>query len=161
MTRTLPPLPDEAAVRAAVDAALASLIKRDAQLLEFNVNERSVSHRLALYLQALFPDWDVDCEYNRDMADPKVLEKPDDAIAWDDTDAKTVFPDVIVHIRGSDHNLLVIEMKKTGHGPKADFDRDKIGAYLNQFGYRFGVFIPFTTGTLGAFGPLEWRIRAY
>jgi|CXWL01.1.fsa_nt_gi hypothetical protein len=131
----------------------------DAELLRFDVNERSVSHRLALYLQAEFPRWMVDCEYNRDRAHKKALELPLTPISWADTKARTVFPDIVVHRRGTDDNLLVVEMKKTTLGDAADFDRDKLRAFVAQFGYECGAFVPFTTGTEGRFGTVEWFPR--
>lgn len=152
-------LPSVDQMQASVKRAIEEFTRHDHYLLEFDVNERSVSHRLALYLQAAFPNWAVDCEYNRDLADTKMLEPPDQPIAWTDTDAKTVFPDIIVHERGLGTNLLVIEMKKTSHGQHADFDRDKLRAYIAQFGYELGAFIPFKTGPDGRFGEIEWFQR--
>ena len=150
---------EQADLQRIVATAIAEFTARDHYLLQFDVNERSVSHRFALYLQMELPNWSVDCEYNRDMADPKALEPPDEPISWSDTKAKTVFPDVIVHRRGTDDNLLVIEMKKTDSGDKANFDRDKLRAYVAQFGYELGAFIPFTTGPNGRFGNVEWFSR--
>lgn len=66
-----------------------------------------------------FPDFDVDCEYNRDGVAPKKIGHlglyPDD----DDTEAETVFPDIIVHRRGTEQNYLVIEAKKSTRSPTA------------------------------------------
>src|SRR4030042_3754738 len=47
-----------------IKIALGILFKNDSFLLEKDVNERSISHKLAEYLQEQFPDYDVDCEYN-------------------------------------------------------------------------------------------------
>ena len=84
--------------------ALQRVIDLDADLLAADANERSITHRFAMYLQALLPEWQVDCEYNRDGHNPKrvnlpTTQHPDD----EDTDAKTVFPDVIAHRRGTDY----------------------------------------------------------
>ena len=49
-----------------VCVAIGVLFKNDSFLLENSVNERSISHKLVIYLEKQFPDWDVDCEYNRD-----------------------------------------------------------------------------------------------
>ncbi|MCL1902495.1 MAG: hypothetical protein FWG18_02595 [Alphaproteobacteria bacterium] len=38
------------------------------------VNERSQTHKLAEYLQYLLPHWNVDCEYNKKLTDPKTLD---------------------------------------------------------------------------------------
>ena len=41
--------------------------KNDYYLIENNLNERTIAHKLGEYLQILFPDYNVDCEYNRDI----------------------------------------------------------------------------------------------
>ena len=47
-------------------------------------------------------------------------------------------------------------MKKAS-GASADFDRDKLKAYTtDKLDYRYGAFIPFTTGLRGTFGEIEW-----
>ncbi|MFZ2390155.1 MAG: hypothetical protein WAW69_20360 [Polaromonas sp.] len=56
-----------------VALALTSLLERDGYLLEIDVNERSISYRFGMYLQALLPQWDVECEFNRDGIEPKRL----------------------------------------------------------------------------------------
>ena len=48
-----------------LEIALSELIERDSFLFEADANERSITHKLAEYLQAQFQDWNVDCEYNR------------------------------------------------------------------------------------------------
>ncbi len=50
------------------------LLQSDAYLLRVDVNERAIAHRLAIYVQNAFPDWHVDCEYNRDGHDPKEID---------------------------------------------------------------------------------------
>lgn len=57
--------------------ALDRLIDKDRLLFEIDVNERSITHRLALYLQGAFPGWHVDCGYNRDEFETKELELPE------------------------------------------------------------------------------------
>jgi hypothetical protein len=130
----------------------------DSDLLRLGVSERCVSHRLAIHLQVLFPELQVDCEYNRDGPNRKELPPPDEPIAWDDDQAKTVFPDIIVHERGRpESNTLVVEMKKTGVGRLADFDRDKLRAFTGpRYAYELGAFLVFDTGDDGRFRPVEW-----
>ena len=43
----------------ALGKALTCLITGDKKLFEINVNERSITHRLALYLQDLYHAWRV------------------------------------------------------------------------------------------------------
>lgn len=90
--------------------AIERLFIRDHYLLEHNVNERSISHKLALYLQVEFGEaWNVDCEYNRsNQYVKKLLIIGPKHIRLDDMDAKTVYPDIIVHRCGKEDNLLVI-----------------------------------------------------
>ena len=45
--------------------ALKKLREFDSQLLEINVNERTISHKLAEHIQEKIYDLSVDCEYNR------------------------------------------------------------------------------------------------
>lgn len=134
----------------------------DLSLLKFDANERSISHRLAIHLERAIadrPEWGkglhIDCEYNRDVENPdppysKKLQLPQrHDISNEDTEATTVFPDIIVHRRNSVTNLLVVEIKKEGSGSLAKaFDLEKkLPAYLNQLGYRFGVFVALGVGT--------------
>ena len=48
-----------------VERALLLFYKEDSYLIENNVHERSLTFRLGMYLQNEFPDWKVDCEYNK------------------------------------------------------------------------------------------------
>lgn len=124
--------------------ALTCLFTVDKKLFEINVNERSITHRLALYLQDLYQDWNVDCEYNRDKHDPKELELPELRPNNKDTDAQTVFPDIIIHKRDSDENYLVIETKKTSSNVNKNTDIKKLKAFRNQLGYKYALFIEFS-----------------
>jgi len=129
-----------------VKRALNILLKNDLWLLQSDANERSISHKLAEYLQQEFQDWNVDCEYNRDGLDPKALVFPSEQPTADDEHAKTVFPDIIVHHRNTLDNLLVIEMKKSSNPTSPDFDRQKLKAFVKQKGYRLGLFIQVQVG---------------
>lgn len=151
-----PEIPALADVKGRLQIAIDRFMEADRWLLQVSASERSVSHRLALHLQAVFRDWHVDCEYNRIGAARKAIDIPKDPIAWDDTEAKTVFPDIIVHQRGQDGlNVLVIEMKKDD-APKAEFDRTKLRAFVLDLSYEFAVFLRFTTGDDGHFLEAEW-----
>src|ERR1039458_2874303 len=110
------PLPTAGEIREAVNRALERLKAEDAHLFNVNVSERSLTFRLGLYLQCEFPDWRVDCEYNRHGEYPKRLIEVKRQRQLDDPTSKTegdVYPDIIVHWRGeAGPNLLVIEAKK-------------------------------------------------
>jgi len=136
--------------------ALDILLAKDAHILRADANERSISHRLAAYLEPYFDGWNVDCEYNRNHDDPKTLEIPRRNVPNDDTQARTVFPDIIVHKRDTDENLLVIEMKKTTSQETDKFDLHKLDAFKKQLGYKFAVFVKVRTNEDPAIEKIEW-----
>jgi hypothetical protein len=139
---------DEAKIRELLDQALKILAHKDKYLIEFNLNERTVTHKLAEYLQQLLPNWDVDCEYNKDGPDTKMLYIPNKD---EDLEDSPVYPDIIIHKRGdwrtmeNRPHLLVIEARKTGWGSrKIARDEAKIAAYLDELSYRFGALIEYS-----------------
>lgn len=136
----------EEKVKSAVNAALAELLKHDSYLLEKDVNERSISHRLAGYLQSQLSGWHVDCEYNRNHGDVKRLQLKSRCATDQDVEAVTVFPDIIVHQRSTDENLLVIEIKKTTSREKIGYDIKKLKAFKGELRYRFAAFVLLETG---------------
>ena len=134
-------VPDREQIEEMIDEVVERLFKDDCDLLALDVNERAVSHRLACYLQQLLPDWHVDCEYNRARDLPKRLRLTVEKVDTDNLEARTVYPDVIVHKRGTDENLLVIEMKKAGNTQKDEHDRRKLRAFRDQMYYRYTLFL--------------------
>lgn len=128
----------DGALAEAVIHAVQTLLDRDAYLLWADVNERTVTHRLAVYVEQAFPGWDVDCEYNRDGHNPKEIAfgSGDDA-----EHGSRVFPDVIVHKRGTAENHVVFELKKSNNPEPDDRDFEKLRGYCYQLGYQHGVFI--------------------
>lgn len=140
-----------------LNRAIDKFLEVDRELLDIGISERCVAHRLALHLQAFFPELHVDCEYNRRGLGVKALKPPKVALQWDDEEAKTVFPDIVVHKRMTPkHNTLVIEMKKTATGALADFDRDKLAAFTRRpFSYTLGAFLTFKVGGDAKFD-IEW-----
>lgn len=138
--------PDQAAAEA-LYAAVKTLFDRDAFLFRADANERSITHQLAAYLAPHFPNWHVDCEYNRDGFDPKMVDLADGDDAPDETDGSRVYPDIIVHHRGKPENLLVIEVKKSTSSRSDQGDLAKLQALREQLGYRHSVFIRFGCGT--------------
>jgi hypothetical protein len=137
--------------------ALETLAKDDKSLLDSNVNERSMTHQLAVYLTDEFSDYDVDCEYNR-MFNEGVLERKTairiekmEKVSIGDIDAKTAYPDIIVHRREDDkHNLLIIEAKKSGAINSEDYR--KLNGFMEKksdhgLGYEFSAFVIFDTET--------------
>ena len=152
----------ESEIKKRVEIALGMLLKNDVFLLKHDVNERSISHKLAEYLQQLFPDYHVDCEYNRIGKEKingewtkKVLDLDVVSIASDDECGTTVYPDIIVHCRGEQENVLVIETKKIGKDKTND--EKKLKAFtsqqLGQLRYALGCLIIFADKE---YKPVEW-----
>jgi len=133
-------------VKRKLDRCLTTLLERDGELLELDVNERSLTHKLAEYLQCEFFDWNVDCEYNRRFSLPKKLEGhpfQTGNAPTDDTSGRTVYPDIVVHRRGKTENHLVIEVKKRSNPEDLNIDRWKLEGFRDQMGYRNAVLIVF------------------
>ncbi len=149
----------------AIELAIQKLMDKDSYLFEVDVNERTLTHRMAIYLEEeiskMEAGWNVDCEYNRDVTSPKEpyskrLRLHDDPPPRDyvtpheDENAITVFPDIIVHIRGrsgEEHaNLVVIEVKKTTSSVGSAYDKEKkLPAYLKYLKYKYAYFVTLHT----------------
>ena len=144
-----------------LEIAVKCVISKDSDLFNFKVNERTVTQRLALYLEQAFEPLGyglkADCEYNRMWIESGEGEcnltkkypelsglKPD----VEDSDGVTVFPDVIVHLRGKRFaNVLVIEAKRDAPvGAVPDNDRIKLYEFTRMdggFRYPWGAFLNF------------------
>jgi len=117
-------------IKEKVAICIRQLLKNDHHLLEIGANERSISHKLAEYLQQHFPDWHVDCEYNRHGIQIKKLGE------------ERVYPDIIVHLRNTPFNLLVIELKCSNDSN--EYDIEKLKKFTDQkgdFKYKLGLFL--------------------
>lgn len=157
---------DPIEVMALVDRSVHRLFAED-DTLPPGVNERTLTHRIAIYLEdevrrVLHPlggDYarlSVDCEYNRrGESAPKEIVIFPDAISPAELEATTVYPDIIVHIRGSDDlNFLAIEVKREPRNEReekaAARDRAKVAAYKAQVDYDHAVFVR-----------LDWSMREH
>jgi hypothetical protein len=133
-------------IKRAIDSALNMLYDCDDYLLRTDANERSITFKLGCYLESLLIDWDVDFEYNRDghaaNSFPMKLEK----ITSDDANATTVFPDLIVHKRGTNINLLAIEVNKLQGNDQAKQSEIKLKAFKDFLGYQYAVLLILKTG---------------
>ena len=135
-----------------VNTALESL-KADKELFSFDAEssrihnpERAIAHRLGCYLQLLFEDLKVDCEYNKHVNDPKR-----------NGNGKIIVPDIVVHRRKVDTgNLLVIEVKTINKttNDKSGIENDKnklieltrgIQTTQGLMKYDYGLFILFNS----------------
>ena len=147
-----------------VEQALDTMLETsDSWLLKNNLSEQSISHRIALHLDPLFVDHNVDCEYNGDIDrqnNKKVISilKTElqsfgllrDKEATDlekEFTSRAVFPDIIIHERGSNNeNLCVIEVKKNTSSVNYEYDYIKLRSYTskrydNNLVYQLGIFI--------------------
>ncbi len=110
-------------------------IDNDKELLELKVYEPAVSHRIAVYLEKIFDDNDLnfDCEYDKHFNFPKAMPA-----------GKEIRPDILVHGRNKNsHNTLVIEVKKS---QKSKWDERKLEMLTDksgEYGYDLGAFIYF------------------
>jgi hypothetical protein len=124
-------------IQEAVEKAVRFLLKNDLFLLSNDSDEWSISHKFAEHLQQEFLDWHVDVEYNRDKDQVKTLDK------------EKIRPDIIVHIRNTDSNLLVIEVKKSNNLGSVELDRERLKKFTSRQGkhkYQFGLLVTFYVG---------------
>ena len=126
---------DRRQIEGCVHRALDMLYARDDALLQGDVAEWSIAHRLAVYIEDQVPGWNVDCEFNRQGPSGEIKRQ---------AGGDSVRPDIIVHHRGRlerEHNLLAIELKKS----PSDDDQGKACEYTappngaRGFQYQFGV----------------------
>ncbi|SRR5258706_8050702 len=130
---------DRGVCQAVIDA-LTEFIERERYLLHVDASERSMAHRLGVYLELRFVGWNVDCEYNRDGHLPKEVHLGQEA---DPDYGSRVLPDIIVHKRGSDYNLLAVEIKKSTNPIGDEGDFEKLAAYRRDLGYLHCLFVRF------------------
>lgn len=151
-----------------VEKAIQLLLDKEGDNLKRGLNELNISNHLAFYLKPLFPEYDVDPEYNGD------IDKPNDRKAIDiarnrileigrnpnELDNYKLNPDIIIHRRRSNEfNLAVIEVKKDIHQKNfKDYDLIKLEHltinYLgNHYNYNLGIAVVF--GTKGNTGNYE------
>ncbi len=145
-----------------LDTAISNLNGNDSYLLENDINEPCVSHRLALHMTPLFEGYHVDCEYNGNVDDhngkKRIQVLKDEVlragIVVDDNNEiieKLIYPDIIVHNRGdNNHNILIIEVKKKTN-KMIEYDRVKLRAYTSRYyedglEYRLGCLLIYSTG---------------
>ena len=128
-------------VETRVKRAFDALSYADLKLLQYDANERAICAQLATHLQAVFPEYHVDVEYNRHGMDPKRIKIDPER------GGKLVYPDVIVHRRGSDEsNLLVMEVKKSTNSQSRSRDRRKLRCCVEDFNYDFAVLVDIPIG---------------
>ena len=123
--------------------ALQEFYAQEAFLLERDLGERTLTHRLAVHLEKHYPGWQVDCDYNR--LGERTLRLPHGTIvSTDDTLGKSIFPDIVVHQRAIPNNLLAIEVRKASNHQPIEHDQQKLKAMTDPhvwFAYWIGIYL--------------------
>src|SRR5262249_15729701 len=98
-------------------------------LIDNEAHERTIGAYLAGYLRSLFPDWNVDPEYNREGADQ---QPKGDAEG-------NLIPDIVIHTRlvKLGPNLVAIEMKGHWNDEDRAVDEQKLRRIRAEYGYQF------------------------
>lgn len=127
-------------VKEKITEAIKKFIEKDREdLLRINIYEPTLSHRIGVYLESLFPGYYVDCEYNKHLSkNKKVINQGTDK-------ERSIRPDIVIHrARGKDtENLAIFEIKKSGKkAKKSKEDIEKLkNCVTNDLNYKLGVFI--------------------
>lgn len=143
-----------------IHMALDELYKKDSFLLQkrLNITERAITRRMGMFMQHVIPDeLDVDCEYNRmgkkvsdeiEYTDGDYFAKTvclsEGSVPDDDDNGSRVFPDIIVHKRGTANNCIVIEVKIDWKSDRAKHDIKKLNAYKADLNYQYAFYIQLT-----------------
>ena len=131
-------------IKELTEETIQEFLQRESLLLKNDAGEQALSHRLAVVLEPKFKEWNIDCEYNRDVEAVKRLRY---ALSPNgDIEDRDVIPDIIIHRRKTSDNLLVIEIKKSTNRESDDKDIAKLRAFREQLGYQNGLFVRFLTG---------------
>jgi hypothetical protein len=126
-----------------VVTALQEFYARETFLLDKDLGERTLTHRLAVHCEKHFSGWDVDCDYDR--LGERTLRLPHGTIvSTDDHFGKSVYPDIVVHQREIPNNLLAVELRKANNHQPPEHDHHKLRALTDPhlwFAYWIGVFL--------------------
>lgn len=150
-----------------IECAIRMLLKNDKYLLKNNSSERSITHKLAQYLELHYKRYDVDCEYNLNIDNERgkkaiqFLEAKFDRLSMPRQGRilpsgmieVSVSPDIIIHKRGKNNqNKLIIEVKKQGcERDELEFDQTKLEFYTGdscEFKYSQGYLVNLPHGRL-------------
>jgi hypothetical protein len=128
-------MPTDGDTKKLIKYALKKLICRDLYLINKNLKEECINHRLAVHLcegiKKFELDLIIDIEYDKSIDEQKKKC----------SNGKPMRPDIIIHERGNnENNFLAIEAKKdytTKH------DREKIRDLLKCYKYTYGCLISY------------------
>jgi hypothetical protein len=143
LSRSYPKLErlDNQELKKRTEHAIELLRERDEFLIHFATREETLSHRLAVYLEWVFPGYHVDCEYDKRIDDGEVYDKT----RVHGGKESGFRPDIIVHRRGnSQNNLLAIELKKKPNQDRRAEDRstlEQVTLHNGEYRYQLGLFL--------------------
>lgn len=124
-------------------AAVREFYAHEVFLLERDLGERALTHRLAVHIEKQFPGWEVDCDYNR--LGERTMRLPHGTIvSTDDHLGKSIYPDIVVHQRAIPNNLLAIEVRKASNHQPIEHDQHKLKALTDPhlwFAYAIGTLV--------------------
>jgi len=124
-------------------AALREFYACETFLLERDLGERTLTHRLAVHVEKQFYGWEVDCDYDR--LGERTLRLPHGTVvSTDDHLGKSIYPDIVVHQRDVPNNLLTIEVRKASNHQPVEHDQQKLRALTDPhlwFAYAAGVLL--------------------
>ena len=124
-----------------VVTALHEFYARETFLLERDVGERALTHRLAVCFEKAFSGWEIDCDYDR-LGDRTLRLPHGSIVSTDDHLAKSVYPDIVVHQREIPNNLLALELRKSVNHQPLEHDQHKLRALTDPhlwFAYWIGA----------------------
>jgi hypothetical protein len=131
-----------------VIAALQDFYARERFLLERDLGERTLTHRLAVHVERQFAGWQVDCNYDR--LGERTLRLPHGSVvSTDDHIGKSIYPDIVVHQRDIPNNLLAIEVRKDSNHQPIEHDQHKLQGLTDPhvwFAYASGVLVTLAPG---------------
>lgn len=129
-------------VKKLIERSLRELAEKDAGLIHRKVKEECINHRLACYLEQFLNEessipYNVDLEYDKNYNDPKKI------IIDENKNLKAIRPDIIIHIRETNHsNLIAFEIKK-GYTNQHDLKKIKGGLLKRPYNYKYGCLISY------------------
>ena len=111
-----------------VVAALQEFYARRGFLLEKDLGERTLTHRLAVHLEKQFPGWEVDCDYDRLGERTLRLPHGTDRLDRRSSAANRSIPISSCTSATFPNNLLAIEVRKATNHQPLEHDQHKLRA---------------------------------
>ena len=133
-------------------SALREFYAHEKFLLEKDVGERALTHRLAVHIEKQFSGWEVDCDYDR-LGDRTLRLPRGSIVSTDDHLGKSIYPDIVVHQRDIPNNLLAVEVRKASNHQPLDHDQHKLRGLTDPhlwFAYWIGVLLTLAKRNVGS-----------